>query len=1334
MEKFYLGMDIGTNSVGMACTDEQYRLLRASGKDCWSVRLFDPSETAVERRSQRTARRRLARRRQRIVFLQQLFAEYIADENFFLRLDNSQYFTDDKNEKLNNNSNNLFADETFTDKDYHKAFPTIYHLRKALMTQPVTDLRLYYLALHHIIKYRGHFLFDGGMADIRDVTKLFNELNATCRDIYEENVPVFKIDLCEQAKILLMQGGKDKVKNIMSLFGLSDPVSKEIINGICGYKINPFRLLGEPYKEEKSFSMKETADEVFEGMQATYKDDFALLQAIRNLYNFITFEKILEGRSDISSAMIALYDKHRSDLKRLKKYVKNNADQATYNRLFKSTEEGANYVNFVGYTKKGGDKKKVKKCKDEEFFAYLKKFITQLPDLYDCQEKQVILQEIEEGIFLPKILHADNGLFPHQVNEDELNKIVANMIKNCPQTQGIADKILSVFTFRIPYYVGPLTGKNSWAVRDYSQKITPWNFTEVVDGAQSNEEFMRRLTNKCTYLHGENVLPKASVCYQKFNVLNQINKLKINEIPITEEFKQRIYQDLFLTRKKVTDAAIKDLYVRYGQASEKEKSALVISGKDGPINASMSSYVQLKAILGDFVDDDLATGGGVCENIILWHTLNTDKNIVADLIRKNYGHIPQIAKNIKQLKGLSFKDFGKLSRRFLQGIQIVDKTTGQVFSVLDLLYETNQNLNEILFNEAYNLREILKEENGEQSTDITLEDIQDLYVSPAVHRGIWQSLKMADEYVQAIGKSPDKIFVEVTREDGVKGDTGRTVSRQKQLLEKYKSIGGIATLTAELREKNDMQLRQERLYLYFRQLGKCMYSGEQIDLAALNTNQYDVDHVLPRSYIKDDSLDNKVLVLRSKNAQKTDIYPIPYDLVSEKARNHWQLLLQKGLISQTTYDRLTRTAPLTESDYNDFINRQKTITDQTVKAVAELLKRKYPEAKIVYSKARNVNEFKQKFSLYKCRETNDLHHARDAYLNVVVGNVYDTCFSVPWAPYRQDGDKWRFYNLKTMFTRNVSGAWVQDNNQTLSIVLNTYKKTGMAVTRYAYCNKGGFYNQTVYGHTDTGITAPRKNHSPLADTSRYGGYKSQATAYFAIVRSEGEKGKILKTIEAVPVMVYYQSKQNSAVLQTYFASYLHNPIVLVPKIKIKQLICYNGTPCYIAGVTGDRIIVHNGVQLFTDNKTDEYVNALGKLVEMAKSGKIDAAQEVYIVKTNRDGVVNLQVDAEQNVALYDLLFAKLSDKKYAGLSAMANYARNLRNGFEKFISLTVLQQAETLLQIIKFFKCNAETSNLTTIGGSGRSGTLSFNKIINEVDFSIIHQSPCGLTVKEQKV
>lgn len=33
--KYYLGLDMGTNSVGWAATDPEYRLLKAKGKDLW---------------------------------------------------------------------------------------------------------------------------------------------------------------------------------------------------------------------------------------------------------------------------------------------------------------------------------------------------------------------------------------------------------------------------------------------------------------------------------------------------------------------------------------------------------------------------------------------------------------------------------------------------------------------------------------------------------------------------------------------------------------------------------------------------------------------------------------------------------------------------------------------------------------------------------------------------------------------------------------------------------------------------------------------------------------------------------------------------------------------------------------------------------------------------------------------------------------------------------------------------------------------------------------------------------------------------------------------------
>lgn len=52
-QNYYLGLDMGTSSLGWAVTDEKYQLLRRKGKDLWGVRLFSEAETAADRRSHR---------------------------------------------------------------------------------------------------------------------------------------------------------------------------------------------------------------------------------------------------------------------------------------------------------------------------------------------------------------------------------------------------------------------------------------------------------------------------------------------------------------------------------------------------------------------------------------------------------------------------------------------------------------------------------------------------------------------------------------------------------------------------------------------------------------------------------------------------------------------------------------------------------------------------------------------------------------------------------------------------------------------------------------------------------------------------------------------------------------------------------------------------------------------------------------------------------------------------------------------------------------------------------------------------------------------------------
>jgi len=160
-DKYYLGLDIGTTSVGWAVTDDRYEIIKRHGKALWGIRLFEQANTAEERRAFRTARRRTERRKNRISLLQQLFSEEIAakDPGFFVRMKESKYIPEDKRDlegKRPELPYTLFADQEFTDVEFHKQFPTIYHLRYTLITQmdEKPDIRLLYLALHHILKHR----------------------------------------------------------------------------------------------------------------------------------------------------------------------------------------------------------------------------------------------------------------------------------------------------------------------------------------------------------------------------------------------------------------------------------------------------------------------------------------------------------------------------------------------------------------------------------------------------------------------------------------------------------------------------------------------------------------------------------------------------------------------------------------------------------------------------------------------------------------------------------------------------------------------------------------------------------------------------------------------------------------------------------------------------------------------------------------------------------------------------------------------------------------------------------------------------------------------------
>lgn len=319
VQNYYVGLDIGTSSVGFATTDVDYCVKKHAGKAMWGIRLFDEGQTAQERRANRTSRRRLARRNQRLNLLQMLFDAEISkvDSGFFMRLKESFLSLDQKTDGI---KYSLFADENFTDKDYMKKYPTIYHLRKELATEKEAhDVRLVYLAIRHIIKNRGHFLFDVD-GENSSLETVFGAFLQNLREIKDVDLD---IDLNEAYNILTKKASKpDRVKEIIALCSPTRE-NKKVVEKLFALIIGGTAKISDILETESTISICfDAGDEKLLEAQDEIGEDFDLILSAKAVYDCLILEKITKGYSSISEYKIAEYNQHRADIKQLKQFVK----------------------------------------------------------------------------------------------------------------------------------------------------------------------------------------------------------------------------------------------------------------------------------------------------------------------------------------------------------------------------------------------------------------------------------------------------------------------------------------------------------------------------------------------------------------------------------------------------------------------------------------------------------------------------------------------------------------------------------------------------------------------------------------------------------------------------------------------------------------------------------------------------------------------------------------------------------------------------------------------------------------------------------------------------
>ena len=397
-----------------------------------------------------------------------------------------------------------------------------------------------------------------------------------------------------------------------------------------------------------------------------------------------------------------------------------------------------------------------------------------------------------------------------------------------------------------------------------------------------------------------------------------------------------------------------------------------ISGIDGDFKGSLTAYHDFKEKLTG-VELSKKEQEEIILNIVLF---GDDKKLLKQRLGKRFPKLTE--KQKATLASLSYSGWGRFSKKFLEEITAPAPETGEVWNIITALWESNNNLMQLLSSDYMFMESIEEFNHGKKNITLTYETIENLYVSPAVKREIWQTLKILKEIQKVMGGEPKRVFIEMAREHQ---ESKRTDSRKSWLMDLYKACKKEERdWLEELGQYESHQLRSDKLFLYYTQKGKCMYSGESINLEELWDNtKYDVDHIYPQSKTMDDSINNRVLVKRQYNAKKTDKYPLNSD-IQEKMSSYWKMLLDGGFITKEKYERLVRKTELTPNELAGFIERQLVETRQGTKAVAEILKEAMPDTEVVYAKAKNVSEFRHEYGFIKVREMNDLHH-------IVIGNV-----------------------------------------------------------------------------------------------------------------------------------------------------------------------------------------------------------------------------------------------------------------------------------------------------------------------------------------------------------